>query len=118
MIAQRLVRTLCPHCVTWREADYVEEGLFNELPSIEDERLPIPVGCERCNQSGFNGRTAIYEVVPVDDAMRRLVHSESAEHELEAYARRLAPSIRQDGLRKVRQGRTTLEEVLRATREE
>ncbi|MEY2864303.1 MAG: type secretion system protein GspE [Pseudomonadota bacterium] len=119
VIAQRLVRTLCRHCVTWRDADDAEAALFKDLPSRDTvEQLPVPVGCERCNQSGFSGRTAIYEVVPVDDAMRRLVHSECAEHTLDAHARTLSPSIRQDGLRKVRMGKTTLEEVLRATREE
>jgi general secretion pathway protein E len=119
VIAQRLVRTLCRHCVTWRDADDAEAALFKDLPSRDTvEQLPVPVGCERCNQSGFSGRTAIYEVVPVDDAMRRLVHSECAEHTLDAHARTLSPSIRLDGLRKVRMGKTTLEEVLRATREE
>merc|ERR1739841_385624 len=80
-------------------------------------RLPKPVGCDKCNQSGFKGRTAIYEVVPVDDTLRRMIHSNTAEYELEAYARQQTPSIRADGLRKVIEGRTTLEEVLRVTKE-
>jgi general secretion pathway protein E len=118
VIAQRLVRTLCRHCHTWREADDYEENLFKDVPHQHPLKLPIPNGCDQCNQSGFSGRTAIYEVVPVDDAMRRLIHSEAAEHELESMARTLSPSIRQDGLLKVLQGKTTLEEVLRATRAE
>ena len=63
----------------------------------------------------FQGRTAIYEIVPVDEQMRRLIHGNAAEFELENYARQSAASIRQDGLNKVLQGKTTLEEVLRVT---
>ncbi len=118
VVAQRLVRTLCPHCVTWRVADDYETQLFQTVPFTAPLKLPVAVGCERCNLSGFSGRTAIYEVVPVDDAMRRLIHSQAAEHELETLARTIAPSIRQDGLSKVLTGKTTLEEVLRATRAE
>ncbi len=118
VIAQRLVRTLCRHCHGWREADEYETGLFADIAHPKPLQLPQPVGCERCNQQGFNGRTAIYEVVPVDDRLRRLIHSEAAEHVLEEEARQHSPSIRQDGLQKVLAGKTTLEEVLRATREE
>ena len=118
VVAQRLVRTLCPYCHTRREADDYEEALFSQIKHEHPLQIPIAVGCEKCNESGFYGRTAIYEVVPVDDAMRRLIHSEVAEYELEKLARTLSPSIRQDGLEKVLLGKTTIEEVLRATREE
>lgn len=118
VIAQRLVRTLCKHCHTWREADSYEQQLFKQVELTSPLKVPVAQGCEQCNQLGFTGRTAIYEVVPVDDAMRRLIHGNAAEHELEEYARTYAPSIRHDGLLKVLQGKTTLEEVLRATQEE
>ncbi len=118
VLAQRLVRTLCSQCTQWRLADESEAALFAGVPFTSPLRLPVPQGCERCNQSGFSGRTAIYEVVPVDDDMRRLIHSNVAEQQLEDHARELSPSIRQDGLSKVLQGKTTLEEVLRATRAE
>ena len=119
VVAQRLVRTLCPHCHTWQQADPEQAKLFTEIDIAADTaiNLPKPVGCDKCNQSGFKGRTAIYEVVPVDDALRRMIHSNIAEYELEAYARQRTPSIRADGLRKVITGRTTLEEVLRVTKE-
>ena len=65
----------------------------------------------------FYRRTAIYEIVPVDEAMRRLIHGNAAEYELEDYARQQSGSIREDGLRKVLAGKTTLEEVLRVTNE-
>ena len=118
VVAQRLVRTLCKHCHTWREADQFEQDLFRQVELSEPLQIPVVQGCDQCNQMGFTGRTAIYEVVPVDDAMRRLIHGNAAEHELEQYARTYAPSIRHDGLLKVLQGKTTLEEVLRATQEE
>ena len=139
VVAQRLVRTLCTHCHDWQMADPEQAKLFTEIgiQSMSDNiatnnvatnnvadnltdkaiKLPRAVGCDKCNQSGFKGRTAIYEVVPVDDALRRMIHSNTAEYELEEYARQKTPSIRADGLRKVIAGRTTLEEVLRVTKE-
>ncbi|TXD96999.1 type II secretion system protein GspE [Psychrobacter frigidicola] len=133
VVAQRLVRTLCTHCYTWEPADFEQAKLFAEIDIIAATvningtypgtatdtgiKLPKPVGCDKCNQSGFKGRTAIYEVVPIDDTLRRMIHSNTAEYELEAYARLQTPSIRADGLHKVIAGRTTLEEVLRVTKE-
>lgn len=117
VVAQRLVRTLCPQCHTWVKADDFQSQIFTEIGVQGVVNLPKAVGCEHCNQSGFRGRTAIYEVVPVDDKMRQLIHSQVAEYELERYARSKTPSIRADGLNKVLAGRTTLEEVLRVTKE-
>ena len=117
VIAQRLVRTLCPHCHTWHEADAFEKELFKNLELTEDIKLPSPKGCEHCSHTGFSGRTAIYEIVPVDDHMRRLIHGNAAEYDLENYARNQSGSIRDDGLRKVLAGKSTLEEVLRVTNE-
>ena len=67
---------------------------------------------------GYRGRTGIYELIAVDDHMRTMIHDGSAEQELERYARTLSPGIRDDGRRKVMAGETTLEEVLRVTRED
>jgi general secretion pathway protein E len=60
----------------------------------------------------------IYELVVIDDAMRTMIHDGAAEHDLERYARSLTPSIREDGRNKVLAGETTIEEVLRVTRED
>jgi general secretion pathway protein E len=68
--------------------------------------------------AGYKGRTGIYELVLIDDAMRTLIHDGAAESELERHARLATPSIRDDGRRKVLSGETTLEEVLRVTRED
>ncbi|WP_312332942.1 type II secretion system ATPase GspE [Acinetobacter variabilis] len=117
VVAQRLVRTLCPHCATWKDADAFEKNLFEHIEHLQELRLPQPHGCERCGNTGFSGRTAIYEIVPVDEHMRRLIHGNAAEYELETYARQQSGSIRDDGLRKVLAGKTTIEEVLRVTNE-
>lgn len=119
VVAQRLVRTLCAQCHSWEQADPEQAKLFVEVGVAAQMaiQLPRPVGCDKCNQSGFKGRTAIYEVVPVDDTLRRMIHSNAAEFDLEHYARQKTASIRADGLLKVLAGKTTLEEVLRVTKE-
>ena len=117
VIAQRLVRTLCSHCHTWREADNFEKDVFKPVSLESNLKLPVPNGCDFCSHTGFTGRTAIYEIVPIDEQMRRLIHGNAAEYELEEYARKDAGSIRDDGLRKVLAGKTTMEEVLRVTNE-
>ncbi|HBS79629.1 MAG TPA: type II secretion system protein GspE, partial [Pseudomonas sp.] len=75
-------------------------------------------GCDVCRQLGYRGRTGIYELVLFDDTLRSMIHTRAAEQDMVRHARRLGPSIRDDGLRKVREGVTTIEEVLRVTREE
>ena len=68
--------------------------------------------------NGYRGRTGIYELIAVDDHMRTMIHDGSSEQDLERYARTASPGIRDDGRRKVMAGETTLEEVLRVTRED
>jgi general secretion pathway protein E len=68
--------------------------------------------------SGYRGRSGIYELIAVDDHMRTMIHDGSSEQELERYARTASPSIRDDGRAKVMAGETTLEELLRVTRED
>ncbi len=116
LMAQRLVRVLCRYC---REP-YTPEPEECDFLGVAPEQPPTlyrAVGCGECNRTGFHGRTGIYEVVVVDDEMRRMIHAEEGEQALESRARRITPGIRQDGLRHVLQGTTTLAEVLRVTRE-
>ncbi|MEW6353110.1 MAG: type II secretion system ATPase GspE [Pseudomonadota bacterium] len=117
VLAQRLVRLLCAHCkrpYTANEADCRVLGVaIDNAPT-----LYAAVGCKDCNHLGYRGRTGIYELIPVDDKMRGMIHDGSGEGALEKYARTLSPSIRDDGLRRVLAGHTTLEEVLRVTRED
>ncbi len=116
IMAQRLVRTLCHECKTPYTADRRE----CELLKVDPETPPTlhrPGGCETCGHSGFKGRTGIYELVVIDDELRNMIHEQAAEHALEAQARKSTPSIRADGRANVLAGNTTLEEVLRVTRE-
>jgi general secretion pathway protein E len=117
VLAQRLVRVLCNDCKRAYVADEAECALFG-LDLSEAPTLYHAEGCEVCRQLGYRGRTGIYELVMFDDTLRSMIHTRAAEQDMVRHARRLGPSIREDGLRKVREGVTTIEEVLRVTREE
>ena len=115
VLAQRLVRVLNPETKQAYTAGEYERRLLNVPPEAPSPTLYHP--SEEATQ-GFKGRTGIYELVLVDDAMRTMIHDGSGEHELERYARTLTPSIRDDGRAKIIEGVTTIEEVLRVTRED
>ncbi|AMR66591.1 type II secretion system ATPase GspE [Aquipseudomonas alcaligenes] len=117
VLAQRLVRVLCVHCREARPADEAECALLG-LDAASQPQIYHAKGCPECHQQGYRGRTGIYELVIFDDQMRTLVHNGVGEQELLRHARSLGPSIRDDGRRKVLEGVTTLEEVLRVTRED
>ncbi|MCW8900665.1 MAG: type II secretion system ATPase GspE [Gammaproteobacteria bacterium] len=117
VLAQRLVRLLCKECRTPYKPDASECKLLG-IASDNPPTLYLPNGCKKCNQSGYEGRTGIYELVEVDDKLKTLIHDGSGEHELEQYVRKYSPSIRADGIRLILAGKTSLEEVLRVTRED
>lgn len=117
VLAQRLVRLLCKNCRTPYQPDKSECALLG-LPATNPSTLYLPNGCEKCNQTGYDGRTGIYELIEIDDALKRLIHDGSGEHELEQHVRKTSPSIRADGIRRILAGDTSLEEVLRVTRED
>ncbi|CAM2875003.1 type II secretion system ATPase GspE [Vibrio rarus] len=117
ILAQRLVRTLCPECRTPYQADAEQKKLFH-LAAGDDLVLYKPNGCEHCNNKGYKGRTGIHELLVVDEKVQSLIHGEQSEQEIELAVRKHTASIRQDGLEKARAGKTTLEEVMRVTREE
>ncbi|WMR34964.1 GspE/PulE family protein, partial [Metapseudomonas otitidis] len=117
VLAQRLVRVLCPHCKEAYQADAAECQLLGVDPT-QPVTLYHARGCSECHQQGYRGRTGIYELVVFDDHMRSLIHNAASEQEMTRHARRSGPSIRDDGKRKVLEGVTTVEEVLRVTREE
>ena len=73
---------------------------------------------KRQGQSGFRGRTGIYELIVIDDGLRQQIHDQTSEHELGKYVRQFAPGIRDDGRLKVLEGATTVAEVLRVTLED
>ena len=117
VVAQRLVRVLCTTCREAHVADHAECELLGVNPLLPPT-LYRAKGCASCNQRGYKGRTGIYEVVAVDDELRRQIHERCGEQELEVTARLHGPSIRADGMSKVLAGVTTLDEVLRVTRED
>ncbi len=119
VLAQRLVRVLCNDCKRAYVADAAEcELLLLGVGLAEAPTLYHAEGCEQCRGLGYRGRTGIYELVLFDDALRTMAHTRASEQDMLRHARVLGPSIRDDGLRKVREGVTTIEEVLRVTREE
>ena len=117
VIAQRLVRVLCEHC---KEAYTPDEAECKQLDIDSDENPVIfrANGCKECNFSGYRGRTGIYEVIKVDESVRRMIHAGKGEQEITEHVRQTASSIRNDGGRKVLAGLTTLEEVLRVTQKD
>jgi general secretion pathway protein E len=122
VLAQRLVRRLCPECRAPYEPDATERAVFaSPRPSAKaeaaPERLYKAVGCGACNFSGYRGRTGIYELFIADDVTRRLIHDTAAESDLRERAVKSGMArLRDDGLRWVREGATSLDEVLRVTR--
>jgi general secretion pathway protein E len=120
LVAQRLVRTLCLHCREPHTAvpelvDRLQLGRFTTDQSIT---LYRPVGCARCNKTGFHGRTTILEVLPLTDSIRSLVLQKAeARVILRAAIEQGMQTMHVHGMRKALAGITTPEEVLRATRE-
>ena len=117
VIAQRLVRLLCEDCRTAYKPDHAECVLLN-VDSENPPTLYHPKGCSACNHSGYSGRNGIYEFVEIDDITRNMIHDGASEQDVENYVHQRVPTIRQDGMRLVLAGRTSLEEVLRVTRED
>ncbi|HXC60766.1 MAG TPA: type II secretion system protein GspE, partial [Steroidobacteraceae bacterium] len=115
VVAQRLVRVLNPDTRVARTPSDYERRLLN-IP--KGETAPTIWHAGRNAASGYRGRMGIYELVLVDDQFRSMIHDGAAEHDLERYARTLTPSIRDDGRAKILRGDTTVEEVLRVTRED
>jgi len=116
ILAQRLVRVLCPSC---REA-YTANSVDCEALGADTGEPPTlyrGTGCRECNYTGYRGRTAIFELIEIDEQMRTMIHDGEAEQRMEHYARSRSTSIYHDGVRRVLAGDTTLEEVLRVTHE-
>ena len=119
VIAQRLVRTICPHCKT--EEPINDEWLaklkkLNVDPSRMDGRVAVGEGCEECFHSGYAGRTAIYEFMPVDETLRTQVMEgvTASQMKLSAIERGMT-TLRMDGCEKIFLRQTTPDEVLRVT---
>lgn len=108
VMAQRLVRRLCPHCKSPHPL------------ALDDEPATVhyrAVGCPACGGHGYRGRYGVYEFLTVDDTLQKLIHDRASEAELRGHALSCGMrSLRDDGLRWVRAGETSVEEILRVTR--
>jgi general secretion pathway protein E/type IV pilus assembly protein PilB len=115
-IAQRLVRTICPDCVQW--VDYPHEYLVEIGFPVKElgTRFRRGSGCDQCRQTGYQGRAAIYEISLVTEPLRKLIMQKRDGGELKQCAiAEGMETLRQDGWRRVAQGKTTIEEVVRVT---
>ncbi|HEY5514207.1 MAG TPA: type II secretion system ATPase GspE, partial [Geomonas sp.] len=113
VLAQRLVRVICPHCKESYTPDREYPGV--ELPPL----LYRGRGCEKCFQLGSKGRIGIYELLPIDAELCSMIIRQSPSGAIKDYAiSKGMRTLREDGLDKVRQGITTIEEVLRVTQDD
>jgi general secretion pathway protein E len=116
VMAQRLVRTLCPHC---KEPTEIDPDMWQTLTKpwklSGKGKFFKPVGCDECRQTGFLGRVGIYELMILDQALRRKITAESDANAIRQEAIKLGMSkMRLSGARKVAMGWTTMDEVLKA----
>jgi general secretion pathway protein E len=115
VLAQRLVRTLCPHC---KQESFIDDQEWKHLtfdyPIDKPEFVFIPVGCEACRHTGYKGRIGIYEFMPLSLATKHLIGADAGLDQLRLQAKKegIEP-LRIAGARKVLDGLTTMEEVLR-----
>mgnify|MGYP002651638012 CR=1 FL=1 len=122
VLAQRLVRRLCPHC---REPYKADKSVLSRLgvakSDVEDgwRTFYRPVGCDQCRHSGYAGRMAVFEFIRIDaDLSQLILHRADTRKVAQAAARAGFGTLRSDGVEKARRGLTTLEEVLRVSSED
>ncbi|MEO1007651.1 MAG: ATPase, T2SS/T4P/T4SS family [Planctomycetota bacterium] len=116
VVAQRLARTICPNCST---RYYPDDGVLEEAGLAGEQRTPFRrgLGCVQCHDTGFQGRTGVYEVMEVTPATRRLVHAGASSVELrDAFRRGGGKTLREEAVLVAKNGTTSLEEALRVTR--
>ena len=115
VVGQRLARTLCAHCKA-RKILSAEVLRDSGYPARADIEAYEPVGCGRCGHSGYKGRIGLYEVMTVTEEIRKLIIDRASADEIATSAMRSGMRrLREDGLQKVRMGRTSISEVARVT---
>ncbi len=115
VLAQRLVRVICPHCREKYEPSQSERRYFPEPP----EHLYHGLGCDKCGGTGYQSRTGIFELLTVDDGVRSMVTERKDSVSIKNYAiSKGMRTLRADGIEKVVKGITTLEEILRVTQQD
>lgn len=131
IIAQRLVRKMCQDCKEEiKIPDHIRDEIIRELGKVQQDDLPADIkldsslklwkgkGCKRCSGTGYKGRSAIAEVLPVTDKVKDVINVEAQWHKIkDVFAELGMLTLKQDGMVKAMQGVTTIEEVLRVTKE-
>lgn len=117
VLAQRLMRLLCPACKKSDPATPAECQVMG-VPTEPAPMICRPDGCPLCRHTGYAGRSGVYELIAIDDEMRAMIHDGASEQKMRKHARIRYPSLRQDGYCRVLRGDTSLEEVLRVTSED
>jgi type IV pilus assembly protein PilB len=122
VLGQRLVRALCPYCKKERSATEIETTLIKKILKTHPKSLTVPepikifdpVGCDKCNHTGFKGRQGVFEAIRVDQAVEEAVITDPREHIiLQAAKKQGIPSMAEDGIEKVLSGVTSLAELER-----
>ncbi len=111
IIAQRLVRKVCPDCAQWGEMTEEEERIVGrKLP-----RIMHKVGCKKCNGTGYRGRISIHEILPVDKPVRKMISEERTSEEIKEYARQELGmlTLKESCMELIEQGLTTAEELVK-----
>ncbi|MBN1506097.1 MAG: type II/IV secretion system protein [Sedimentisphaerales bacterium] len=114
-VAQRLVRRICPKC---KQADHLPEHMekYMERAGVKPEELRHGAGCEACRGSGYSGRVGIFELLLIDDRFRDIINQDSSVNNMRrAFRASGRDTLFHDGIKKIKAGLTTLEEVLRVT---
>lgn len=115
VVAQRLVRKLCPYCKEAYKADAYEKEIL-EVPKEKDITIYRKIGCVRCNNSGYKGRTGIYEIMEIHRDIRELIYSDSTVDDIRRVALRNGmDTLNKSAINVVLKGETTVEELLRVT---
>ncbi|MFW6256056.1 MAG: GspE/PulE family protein, partial [Candidatus Sumerlaeota bacterium] len=118
VIAQRLVRVLCMNCRK-EDSSAATQAFRREIGLPETTPIFRAVGCEECRNTGFNGRRAVFEMMDMNEAIRELILTSRSSGEVRRLAREQGmTSLSEDGWRIVAEGQTTVDEVLRVTRDE
>ncbi len=117
VIAQRLVRKLCPHCRKKRPATEEEKRLLKQ-DTYKEMEIYEPTGCDLCNHTGYFGRTGVFEIMEVNEEIRDLIAEGGSSEELENAARRAGMcTLHDNGIRYVLEGITSIEEMLKVSYE-
>ena len=117
ILAQRLLRTICPRCKTpFKPNEFQLNMVGLTLKDIENKELYYGRGCSECSQSGYKGRSGVFELMVVNDVIRELIVEEAPTVVITEKAREMGlRSLREEGILKIYDGQTTIEEVARET---